>query len=236
MSTSLTSTPERAASLIERINSVKSNIQELGAASRTRLVAVSKFKQASDIQTLYDQGQRHFGENYMQELTEKANLLPKDICWHFIGGLQSNKCKDLAAIENIWAVETIDSEKKAKKLDVARAGKSKINVFIQVNTSGEDQKSGLNPGAETVKLAKFIELECPNLTLAGLMTIGSLKNSASNEENQDFKKLTEAKSLVESELGLSELELSIGMSSDYKEAIRQGSTNIRVGSYIFGAR
>jgi pyridoxal phosphate enzyme (YggS family) len=151
-----------------------------------RLVAVSKYKPKEDIQTLYDLGHRHFGENYVQELTEKSEALPKDIQWHFIGSLQTNKCKVLAPIENLYAVETLDSESKAQKLNNARQGPP-LNVFIQVNTSGEEQKSGLNSVDDIVKVGKFIVDGCPNLVLKGLMTIGSLSSSLGEDENEDFK-------------------------------------------------
>src|SRR5690606_32703652 len=89
----------------------------------------------------------HFGENYVQELIEKAEQLPKEVRWHFIGGLQSNKCKALAKIPNLWAVESVDTSKKADQLSKGRleAGHPRLKVFIQVNTSGEESKSGCTP-------------------------------------------------------------------------------------------
>lgn len=202
-----------------------------------RLVAVSKYKPQEDIQTLYDAGQRHFGENYVQELVEKAQALPKDICWHFIGSLQSNKCKVLAPIPNLYAIETLDSESKANKLNNARAGTNALlNIFIQVNSSKEEQKSGIIDLKDVIALAKHIEANCPNLRLMGLMTIGSIESSKSEgTENEDFKVLVDFRDQLSKEIGR-DLELSMGMSSDYMEAINQGSTNVRVGSSIFGAR
>ncbi len=233
---SLEYTKERAEELVQKANTVKATVEKLGGG-KARLVCVSKLKPASDIQALYDAGYRHFGENYVQELTEKAKTLPKDINWHFIGGLQTNKTKDLAKhIDNLYAVETIDTEKKARKLNSTRINvdKPKINVFIQVNTSEEEQKSGIAP-EETENLAKFIIDECPRLHLEGLMTIGSLSESKSNGLNHDFEKLQQVREKVQSDLNV-KLELSMGMSSDYEEAIKQGSTEVRVGSTIFGAR
>ncbi|CDK25839.1 unnamed protein product [Kuraishia capsulata CBS 1993] len=232
---SLTYTAERASELISNADTIKKEVESL-SAGRTRLVCVSKLKPASDIQALYDVGYRHFGENYVQELIEKAKVLPGDIEWHFIGGLQTNKCKDLAKnVVNLYAVETIDSEKKAKKLNDTRAEDLPvINVYIQVNTSGEDQKSGAAPD-ECESLAQTILTGCPRLSLEGLMTIGSFGASTSQGENQDFKTLVEVQKKLESKFGIS-LKLSMGMSADYKEAIRQGSTSVRVGSDIFGAR
>lgn len=234
---SLTYTKERADELIKKANGVKENVEKL-SAGKTRLVCVSKLKPASDIQALYDAGYRHFGENYVQELVAKAAALPKDIHWHFIGGLQTNKTKDLARdIDNLFSVETIDTEKKARKLNATRVKVEKpiINIFIQVNTSGEEQKSGISP-TEAEKLAKFITEECPKLHLLGLMTIGSLAESKSTGLNHDFDVLVETRAKIEKDLELKDLELSMGMSSDYPEAIKQGATEVRVGSTIFGPR
>ncbi|ODV85234.1 hypothetical protein CANARDRAFT_176187 [[Candida] arabinofermentans NRRL YB-2248] len=233
---SLEYTQERASELIANATAINDSVQNLGSG-KTRLVCVSKLKPASDIQALYDAGFRHFGENYVQELIEKAKILPGDIQWHFIGGLQTNKAKDLAKnIDNLYAVETIDTEKKAKKLNDVRAseGKPIVNIYIQVNTSGEEQKSGTMP-ADVEALARFIIEQCPKLKLEGLMTIGSVFQSKFAEENQDFKTLVELSSQLNSTFDI-KLELSMGMSSDYKEAIRQGSSSVRVGSDIFGSR
>jgi PLP dependent protein len=121
-------------SIISTINTV--------ASSPTRLVAVSKYIPVNDIKTAYQVGQRHFGENYIQELITKSVELPDDIKWHFIGTLQSNKCKALVEnVKNLWVIETIDSEKKARLLENALVGIKRdevLRVFIQVNTSGEE--------------------------------------------------------------------------------------------------
>ena len=124
-------------------SSLASIISKIQASSTdpVRLVAVSKYIPPEDIQSAYFAGQRHFGENYIQELITKSADLPKDIKWHFIGALQSNKCKTLVEkVENLWCVETVDSEKKARLLESGAAAierKDLLKVFIQVNTSGE---------------------------------------------------------------------------------------------------
>lgn len=213
------------------------------------LLPVSKFKPASDIQILYDHGVRQFGENYVQELAEKQALLPKDIKWHFIGQLQTNKCKDLAKLANLHMVESIDSLKKLVKLDSARENYinenkdstiGKINVKIQVNTSNEEQKGGINNFEDLKPLVEFLLKEAKNLRFDGLMTIGSLANStATNDEtNDDFAKLNEVKLSVATEFGLNpeDIKLSMGMSNDFEKAIKQGSSEIRIGSDIFGSR
>lgn len=228
-------TKERREELVSNLREVEAEIAAVN--DKAKLVCVSKFKPASDIQALYDEGVRDFGENYVQELTDKAKELPKDIRWHFIGGLQSNKCKDLAKIENIYVVETIDSIKKARKLDEARgnSGFGKVGVYIQVNTSGEEQKSGCKP-EEVVEIAKFI-IDCDNLELRGLMTIGSYGASSSDGFNEEFEVLRKCSEVVTSELQLVEpLVLSMGMSGDFVQALKQGSSSVRVGSRIFGER
>uniref|UniRef100_A0A060T953 Pyridoxal phosphate homeostasis protein n=1 Tax=Blastobotrys adeninivorans TaxID=409370 RepID=A0A060T953_BLAAD len=231
--------PERASELKANYEAVKAEIERLmpDKSNPPRLVVVSKYKPVEDIKALYDLGHRHFGENYVQELVSKVEALPSDIQWHFIGSLQSNKCKVLAPLKNLYAVETVDSESKCTKLNNARAEEdSKLNVYIQINTSGEGQKSGISSVEEVVTIARHIKDNCPKLNLEGLMTIGSLASSTSGgEENEDFKKLIEYKKEVDSAIG-ADLGLSMGMSNDYAQAIKQGSTNVRVGSAIFGAR
>ncbi|KAL3898826.1 MAG: hypothetical protein SGCHY_002469, partial [Lobulomycetales sp.] len=172
----------------------------------------------------YEAGQRVFGENYAKELAEKAQQLPKDISWHFIGSLQSNKCKLLVEnVENL-TIETLSSCKTARILEgLVSPGNRLLPVFIQVNTSGEESKSGLAPGEEVVALAKHIKEECPHLVLKGLMTIGS------PGEADDFATLVQQRDLVQREVFSAQhdkLELSMGMSGDYEQAIAAGSTSV----------
>lgn len=217
-----------------------------------RLVAVSKLKPANDILALHESSlaHSHFGENYAQELSQKAKVLPDSINWHFIGGLQTTHCKTLAKIPNLWVVSSVDAVKKASALNKARGDAissapadspvAKLNIHVQVNTSGEESKSGCAPGKDTVDLCRAIETECPNLNLLGLMTIGAIARSVATTpetENEDFVTLREQRDLVVKELGLErELELSMGMSEDFEGAIAMGSGEVRVGSTIFGTR
>ncbi|EEA24565.1 hypothetical protein EYB25_004310 [Talaromyces marneffei] len=241
-----------------------------------RLVAVSKLKPASDVLALYSRSlpvdesstpsatttttttpsatqQLHFGENYFQELLEKSRILPRGIKWHFIGGLQSNKCVSLARdVRGLWAVESVDTEKKAKLLDKGWGERDisalseeertqKLRVFVQVNTSGEEAKSGVEPVA-TPALCRYIREQCPRLKLQGLMTIGAIARSKeSTNENADFVSLIETREAIIKALGMSEqeaddFELSMGMSSDFEGAIALGSDQVRVGTTIFGER
>ncbi|KAL1923703.1 uncharacterized protein VTP21DRAFT_8683 [Calcarisporiella thermophila] len=222
----------RQKTISENLEDVRGRIR---AIKEARLVAVSKYKPVTDIIYAYEAGQRHFGENYVQELVEKATELPNDIQWHFIGHLQSNKCKTLAAIPNLWAVETIDSKKKADTLNKACAAREDpLRVFIQVNTSNEESKGGIKPD-ESIDVARHIIENCPKLELTGLMTIGAADHDPANGPNPDFKCLADCKNSVEQTLKI-ELELSMGMSDDFEHALEMGSTNVRVGSTIFGAR
>ncbi|KAI5964752.1 uncharacterized protein KGF55_001822 [Candida pseudojiufengensis] len=231
-------TEERAQELISNYNKIYEKVQSLNP--KTKLIAVSKFKPSSDIMALYSQGIRHFGENYVQELIQKSKELPQDINWHFIGGLQSGKTKDLSnKIQNLYSVETIDSLKKCKQLNNARERKEGdiINVFLQINTSGEEQKSGFLEINDIYEVIEYLKSEeCKKLNLLGLMTIGSFNESTSqNEENQDFKKLVDLKNQLDEKFNLN-LQLNMGMSNDFGQAIKQGSNWVRVGSSIFGAR
>ncbi|KAI4716087.1 hypothetical protein E4T48_07746 [Aureobasidium sp. EXF-10727] len=245
--------PARAKHLSENLSHVLSQITTANTAGRNvRLIAVSKLKPANDILALHNTSPHHshFGENYSQELLEKAALLPKSIHWHFIGALQTNKCRPLAEnIPNLFSVSSVDSVKKADGLEKGRCnleendaevkGK-KLRVLVQINTSGEEEKSGVQP-EDAVALCKHIMEKCPHLELGGLMTIGAIarsKATTKETENEDFEALRRCRDDVASQLGIDadKLELSMGMSSDFEAAIRQGSTEVRVGTTIFGER
>ncbi|CCE86553.1 Piso0_005049 [Millerozyma farinosa CBS 7064] len=244
MSTSLSYAPERKQELVQNYEKIRAQVEDCSRQSKNddvTLVAVSKLKPASDIQALYDHGVRHFGENYVQELVGKAKVLPVDIKWHFIGGLQTGKCKDLSKnIPNLYSVEAVDTLKKCQKLNDTRksANGSVIEVYLQINTSGEEQKSGFSLQDKSELLATieyFMSGDASHVHLKGLMTIGSFSESLSGEENSDFKKLRDIKSELDEKFNL-KLELSMGMSNDFKDAIIQGSNEVRVGTSIFGTR
>lgn len=155
-----------------------------------------------------------------------------------------DKCKPLASsIPNLWCVSSVDSVKKANQLDAGRASLSPsppnpLFVHVQVNTSGEESKSGCQPGEETLELCRHIKDKCEHLKLLGLMTIGAIARSKATTpetENDDFLALKNERDAVAKELGM-ELELSMGMSDDFEGAIHQGSDEVRVGSTIFGER
>jgi pyridoxal phosphate enzyme (YggS family) len=165
-----------------------------------------------------------------------------------IGGLQSNKCKQLAEqIPNLWCVSSVDSTKKANELEKGRKAllekdntAEKLRVMIQVNTSGEEEKSGVEP-SDATSLCKHVVEQCPHLQLIGLMTIGAIarsKETTPENENEDFVKLRDTRDQVAKDLGWEQdrLELSMGMSADFEGAIALGSDEVRVGSDIFGER
>ena len=211
-----------------------------------RLIAVTKTKPVEMVLHAYHNGQRHFGENYVQELVEKSHhpLLVnlKDIKWHFIGHLQRNKCNNVISCPNLWAVETVDSERLANILDASWGRKysatgQKLRVFVQVNTSGETAKHG-SSSDEINTLVKCIIEQYTNLEFVGLMTIGKIGHDYSTGPNPDFDHLvdTRRKLCQDLSLDMNTVELSMGMSSDFEQAIDAGSTNVRIGSVIFGAR
>ena len=217
-------------------NLAKINLQILNACnkaersiSQVTLLAVSKTKTSAMIEKAYIAGQREFGESYIQEAVEKiANLQNlSDIVWHFIGPIQSNKTRLIA--DNFAWVHSLDRIKVAKRLNDHRSSQdTPLNVCLQVNISGEESKSGIAVG-DLKALAEFID-SCKNLTLRGLMAIPE-KNASTNS----FEKMKQLFIELKKE-HLSIDTLSMGMSGDLTDAIAKGSTIVRVGSAIFGAR
>ncbi|KAK8751155.1 hypothetical protein OTU49_013258 [Cherax quadricarinatus] len=210
-----------------------------------RLVAVTKTKPKEMIIEAYAAGQRHFGENYVQELVDKGNdaqilTLCPDIKWHMIGHLQTNKIKKVIEVPNLFCIETIDSIKLATAVNSGvekYLGNKKLKIYVQVNTSDEQNKSGVD--ADHVnELVGHVLQNCAHLDLVGLMTIGAFDHDLSEGPNPDFQKLLKCRaSVCESHcLEPKDVELSMGMSNDFEHAILVGSTNVRVGSTIFGAR
>ncbi|XP_001607241.2 pyridoxal phosphate homeostasis protein [Nasonia vitripennis] len=212
-----------------------------------QLVAVSKFHPAEAVITAYEAGQKHFGENYVNELADKANSSDilekcKDIRWHFIGHLQKSNVNKLLKVANLHIVETVDSEKIATALDSAwpkfrKSDDAKLKIMVQVNTSREEAKSGCEV-ENASSMVKYIFEKCPNLEFTGLMTIGEYGYDVSKGPNPDFLALKDVKAKVCEDLGLDtkKVELSMGMSTDYEHAIELGSSLVRVGTAIFGER
>ncbi|WP_028114179.1 YggS family pyridoxal phosphate-dependent enzyme [Ferrimonas kyonanensis] len=196
------------------------------------LLAVSKTKPAPLLQQAYDAGQRHFGENYLQEALEKQQQLAElPIVWHFIGPIQSNKTRPIA--QHFDWVHSVDRLKIAQRLSEQRpATLPPLNLCIQVNVSHEASKSGV-AADELMLLAEQIH-DMPNLTLRGVMAIPMASDDPAHQRQQfsQVKKLfNELKSRFS---GIDTL--SMGMSGDLDAAIEQGSTMVRLGTAIFGAR
>lgn len=209
------------------------------------IVAVSKTKPKSLIIEAYSCGHQHFGENYVNELVEKASdaevleLCP-DIKWHFIGHLQSNKVNKLLGIQNLYMIHTVDSKKLADLIDRTCSKLQKpdpLKIMIQVNTSSEDSKSGVSPD-EVEDLAKHITENCKHVHLAGLMLIGYANYDLKLGPNPEFQMLSKYKSTICEKFNINpqNFGLSMGMSQDFEHAIELGSNYVRVGSTIFGAR
>lgn len=202
------------------------------AFSNVQLLAVSKRHSVDAIEQAYAAGQRAFGENYVQELVEKAAALQSlDIEWHFIGALQSNKSKDIAAVAS-W-VHTVDRLKIARRLSEQRPAElPPLNVCLQVNVNNEANKSGVSLD-ELAALAEAVSA-LPNLTLRGLMAIPeATRDEATQRAN--FALLAAAKDTLNTK-GYALDTLSMGMSGDMPAAIAEGATIVRIGTAIFGTR
>lgn len=225
--------------LKEQLEQVNQNIQEAcDKAKRDRsevtLIAVSKTKPIEVLQAAYDLGVRVFGENKVQELVDKYEALPKDIEWHMIGHLQTNKVKYI--IDKVAMIHSVDSLKLAETIEKEAAKKDCIaNILVEVNVAEEDSKFGL----KVEEVIPFIEKIAgfPHIRVKGLMTIAPFVENA--EENRDiFAKLHKlsvdinAKNIDNTSMSV----LSMGMTNDYEVAVEEGATMVRVGTGIFGAR
>jgi pyridoxal phosphate enzyme (YggS family) len=214
-------------SIAENIQKIKAEIPE-----SVTLVAVSKTKPASDISEAYEGGQRVFGENKIQEMASKYEELPKDIQWHMIGNVQTNKIKYMAPFVSL--VHGVDREKVLKELNKQAAKNDRtINCLLQVHIAEEDTKFGFDKN-ELSELADHLK-DFMNVNIVGLM--GMATNTTNKAQiKQEFEGLNDIFHELKEKLGADFKTLSMGMSGDYNLAIECGSTMIRVGSSIFGAR
>lgn len=195
------------------------------------LLAVSKTRSAEELAALADQGQRDFGENYLQEALDKmAALSERDLVWHFIGPIQSNKTRDIAAHFD-W-VHSVDRLKIARRLSEQRPTElPPLNICIQVNVDDEESKSGV-PLAEAEELAEAVS-ELPHLRLRGLMAIPRADSDDGNRAA--FRRLAMTLSQLRNTMPALDT-LSMGMSADYTVAIEEGATVVRLGTALFGPR
>ena len=225
--------------LVTNYNDVLNKVHEsCNASGRNKdevtLIAVSKTKPISDIQTLYDAGVRDFGENKVQELTTKYEELPKDIKWHLIGHLQTNKVKYI--VDKVHLIHSVDSVKLALEIEKEAAKKDIIvNILVQVNVANEETKFGFD-NSEVFNIVEEIA-KLPHIKINGLMTIAPFVDDG--EENRKYfnqlKQLSvdiKAKNIDNVCMNM----LSMGMSGDYETAIEEGATLVRVGTSIFGVR
>jgi len=211
------------------IEKYKEILEELNG--RATLVAVSKTKPLEDILALYESGQRDFGENYVQELVDKEAALPKDIHWHFIGHLQSNKVKYVAPFVHL--IHGVDSLNLLKEINKQAAKNNRIiDCLLQVHIAKEETKFGLNESELHELKTQLHELK--NVNVKGLMGMASNSNDIAIVR-AEFQQLHELFALLAIHNSLFTI-LSMGMSGDYKIALEEGSTMVRIGSLLFGER
>ena len=217
-------------SLIEdNLHNVRATLPE-----GVRLLAVSKFHPAEMIREAYDAGQRLFGENRPQELKEKYALLPKDIEWHMIGHLQTNKIKYIAPV--VTMIESLDSERLAAAIDkeAAKCGRV-IDCLLEIHVAQEQTKSGW----DYAELEEFVRgggfAAYPNIRIRGVMGMATFTDDETVVRG-DFMRLAECKRALAPYFGEAFDTLSMGMSEDYPIAVECGATEVRIGSTIFGPR
>ncbi len=218
--------------------SIKENLHHIKSQlpNHVTLVAVSKTKPVADLMEAYNAGQRVFGENYVQELVEKHEVLPKDIQWHFIGHLQSRKVKLIAPFVNL--IHGVDSLKLFEEINKQAAKNNRfIDCLLQVYIADEETKFGLNEQEinEIIASKEFKELN--NIKIVGLMGMATFTDNKDQikKEFQNLKTIFDKVIQLKTENCLLKT-ISMGMSGDYQLAIECGSTMVRIGSSIFGGR
>ncbi|WP_127846352.1 YggS family pyridoxal phosphate-dependent enzyme [Psychroflexus aestuariivivens] len=215
-------------SISEKIKEFKAELGE-----NVDLVAVSKTKPNQDLMEAYDAGQRNFGENKVQEMTDKSEALPKDIQWHMVGHVQTNKVKYMAPYVNL--IHAVHKMKLLKEINKrAEENDRIINCLLQVKIAEEDSKYGMSPEELRAFLKDEKLSELKNVNLKGLMGMATF----TDDEAQIHREFSVLKSLydeVSQEMPDFDT-LSMGMSGDYKIALEHGSNMVRIGSSIFGAR
>ena len=218
-------------SIKENLHTIKNTLPNY-----VELIAVSKTKPNSAILEAYNAGQIAFGENKIQEMAEKHELLPKDIEWHMIGHLQSNKIKYMASFVHL--IHGVDSSKKLKEINKQALKHNRvINCLLQVKIASEDTKFGMSI-VEIETLLNSEELKnLKNIQITGFMGMASFTNDQ-DIIRTEFKSLKNTSELLKkyTTFNFNPTTLSMGMSGDYQIAIEEGSTMIRVGSAIFGIR
>lgn len=200
-------------------------------AKKVKLIAVSKTKTAEEILAVYELGQRDFGENYVQELCDKQAALPKDIRWHFIGHLQSNKVKTIAPF--VYLIHGGDSLKLLQEINKQATKNNRvIDCLLQVHIASEETKFGMDENELKDAIAKSADLQY--ICIKGLMGMASFTEDIQQVEKEfDYlHSLYEQCKAIDNNIEI----LSMGMSGDYKQAIEAGSNMVRIGSLLFGER
>jgi pyridoxal phosphate enzyme (YggS family) len=213
--------------IVENLKKIKASLPD-----NTTLVAVSKTKPISEIMEAYEAGHRDFGENKVQEMTEKWEQMPKDIHWHMIGHLQRNKVKYMAPFVHL--IHGIDSLKLLKEINKqAEKNNRVINCLLQVYIAKEETKFGFEPEEITQLLESEEFKNFKNIRVTGLMGMATFTENTAQIE-KEFHFINTFFNQLKNKYGMNEL--SIGMSSDYSIALNHGSTMVRIGSAIFGER
>ncbi len=225
--------------IIENLQTVQENIRKAckncgRAYEEVTLLCVSKTKPVGMLKEAYEFGMREFGENKVQELCDKAEVLPGDIKWHMIGHLQRNKVKYIVGKTEL--IHSVDSERLAEEISKESLKKNvTTNILIEVNVAGEESKFGVPPD-ETVSFVEKIA-KLPAICVKGLMTIAPFVENP--EENREFFKNLRKLSIDITNKHIDNVSMSIlsmGMTGDYTTAIEEGATHVRVGTGIFGVR
>ena len=218
--------------------SIKDNLLKIKSSlpENVTLVAVSKTKPVSDLMEAYNAGQRVFGENKIQEMTEKWEQMPKDIQWHMIGHIQTNKVKFMAPYVSL--IHGVDSLKILEEINKQALKNNRIiDCLLQIHIAEEETKFGLNEDELENLLASETFIKLKNIKIVGLMGMATFTEN----QNQIKKEFEHLKSIFDTKKSLSIVNcqlsiLSMGMSGDYQLAIEYGSTMVRIGSSIFGGR
>ena len=217
------------------LNNIEKACKKAGRASEdVTLIAVSKTKPVTMLQEIYDHGCRDFGENKVQELVDKYEVLPKDIKWHMIGHLQRNKVKYI--VDKVYLIHSVDSLRLAEEISKEALKKNvEVNILVEVNVANEETKFGTT-SQEAIDLVDKIS-QLPGIHIKGLMTIAPYVED-SEENRQYFAQLKQLSvDIITKNIDNVSMDiLSMGMSGDYEVAVEEGATYVRVGTGIFGER
>lgn len=218
------------------MNIIERNIQKIKSKipQHTQFIVVSKYREITEIQDVYNLGQRHFAENRVQALLERKESLPQDIKWHLIGHLQTNKVKFIAPF--IHLIQSVDSLKLADEINKQAAKNNRIiDVLLQTHVAQEESKFGVTPAAFPEFIESLLEAQFKNVRFCGIMGMATFTDNHAQikDEFQEIRQLFDVVKQKYFETDPNFKEISIGMSGDYELAIEAGSTMVRIGSAVF---